>query len=147
MRTDVACDKLCDIAPLISDIAEKAKQDDELRKNLLNGVSSKKITDEIKFLSALVKKCKYEVLSILGVWYDKSTEEIAEQDFFTETIPMIKKLIEDADLKSFFTLSTSKETAAQTVEEKVVEESSPISENIAAETETLNAKLVQYSDI
>ena len=147
MRTDVACDKLCDIAPYISALAMKSKTNVELKEALLSGVKSNDTTEQIKFFAKLIKQSKYEVLSILGVWFEKSYEEIAAQDFFKETLPMLKQLWKDADVKSFFTSFTVTDTAEQTAEEKAVEELSLTSENTAVETEAEDVMSNRYVNI
>ncbi len=147
MRTDVACDKLCDIAPLISELALKSRKDLELHKMLVASVQSQDNLQQIKFFAQLIKQSKYEILSILGIWFDKTYEEIAAQDFMRETLPMLKELWKDADIKSFFTSFIPTEQAVQTEEVEAAEELSPTSEPIAVATEAENVTSNQYADI
>ena len=105
MRTDVAIDKLINIAPIIADARPKLQADEEFKK-LINGVrgDGAKVDNldfALKFLPVLLKNYRDEVYSILAIWCDKSKEDIANQPF-RETIEVIKDLLKDEDFKGFF---------------------------------------------
>lgn len=107
MRTDVAIDKLADIAPYVADLADIIREDEELKKKIIEFKDNNKKTDYIRFVPYIIKKCNKEIYSIISVIYEKPIDEIKKQDFVKETIPQIKKLWNNEDFRSFFTLFTS----------------------------------------
>ena len=137
MRTDVAVDKLCLIVPYLCDIADKANTDAELHKAIEEGRKStdKRMTTQLRFLAQVIGKCKDEVFEILSVVYDKTVDEVKEQDFMSTTIPQVIKLWNNPDIQAFFTKQSPKQTVEQTVEEEAEEELSTTSEPTLEETE------------
>lgn len=114
MRTEDAIDKLCDIAPIIADIGEKAKNDQEFKEFM---VSYNKAKDNrmfvLRVLPVLVKNYKEDMYSILSIWTEKSIDEIKEQSLGV-TIKEMKAIFEDEDIRAFFSLfSEPKKTAAE----------------------------------
>ena len=114
MRTDDAINKLCDIAPIIADIGEKAKNDQEFKDFL---ASYNKSRDNrmfvLRVLPILVKNYKEDMYSILSIWTEKPIEEIKEQSIGV-TIKELKAIFEDEDMRAFFSSSSEpKKTAAE----------------------------------
>lgn len=107
MRTDVAIDKLCEIAPALGDIAEGMKTDEEFKNFILKYRKDK--TDNISFLfrilPLLLKKFKSQIFEILSVIGEKNVEDIKAQPIGV-TINQLKELFKDEDFRSFFSLST-----------------------------------------
>lgn len=108
MRTDVAIDKLINIAPIIADARPKLQADEEFTTLLKSHLKSQKdgkgvdnLDFALKFLPVLLKNYRDEVYSILAIWCDKSKEDIANQPF-GETVKVIKDLMTDEDFKVFF---------------------------------------------
>lgn len=104
MRTDVAIDKLINIAPIIADARPKLQADEEfttLLKSQKYGKGVDNLDFALKFLPVLLKNYRDEVYSILAIWCDKTKEDIANQPF-RETIEVIKDLLKDEDFKGFF---------------------------------------------
>lgn len=124
MRTDVAIEKLCNVAPVVADLSEKLSKDTEFKNVFLSmlevkdGVFSlkKDISRAVfvaKLLPLLLKNYAAEAYEILSVWNEKSVEEIKAQPFAV-TVRQVKSLFEDEDIRSFFTSSTANE---ETLEE------------------------------
>lgn len=114
MRTEDAIDKLCDIAPIIADIGDKAKNDQEF-KDFMAGYSKAKDnrTFVLRVLPVLVKNYKEDMYSILSIWTEKSIDEIKEQSLGV-TIKELKAIFEDEDIRAFFSsFSEPKKTAAE----------------------------------
>lgn len=104
MRTDVAIDKLIDIAPVIYAVKEKLSNDDKfavfMRDFKANG-GGDNIDFTLKFIPHLLKVCKEEVYQILAIINDVSEDELKAQSII-KTINQIKDLIKDEDIRSFF---------------------------------------------
>lgn len=114
MRTDDAIDKLCDIAPIIADIGEKAKNDQEF-KEFMAGYNKAKDNRMfmLRVLPVLVKNYKEDMYSILSIWTEKPIDEIKEQSLGV-TIKEMKAIFEDEDIRAFFSsFSEPKKTAAE----------------------------------
>lgn len=142
MRTDIAIDKLCDIAPYVADIMDKMKEDDELRSNLLKFRSLNKTSDYLRYFPQVIKKCNTEIYNILAVVYEKTVEQVREQNFVTETIPQITELFKNEDLRTFFSSLMSSND-----KEKVTEDSSTTYENTAEQVQKVNLTYEPYSNI
>lgn len=124
MRTDVAIEKLCNVAPVVADLSEKLSKDTEFKNVFLSMLEvkdsvfclKKDISRAVfvaKLLPLLLKNYAVEAYEILSVWNEKSVEEIKAQPF-AETVRQIKALFADEDVRSFFTSSTaSAETSAE----------------------------------
>lgn len=114
MRTDVAIDKLCDIAPIIADIGEKAKNDQEFKDFMANYNKAKdNRMFVLRVLPVLVKNYKEDMYSILSIWTEKPIDEIKEQSLGV-TIKEMKAIFEDEDIRAFFSSSSEpKKTAAE----------------------------------
>lgn len=114
MRTDVAIDKLCNIAPVLDTLAVKISKDKEMKDFILQYKEEK--SNQVfllKIVPLLLKNYKNEMFEILAVWCDKTIDEIKSQSFGS-TISQIKKLIEDEDFRVFFQSSyTNKETVVE----------------------------------
>ena len=124
MRTDVAIEKLCNLAPIVADLSEKLSKDTEFKNVFLSmlevkdGVFSlkKDIPRAVfvaKLLPLLLKNYAKEAYEILSVWSEKSIDEVKAQPFAV-TVRQVKSLFEDEDIRSFFTSSTAnEETSAE----------------------------------
>lgn len=108
MRTDIAIDKLCDIAPIIGNVADGIKKDEDFKKFILEYKGDRKndLTFIFSILPLLVKKFKNEVFEILSIIEEKNIEEIKAQPF-GNTFSQLKDLFKDEDFKSFFSLFTA----------------------------------------
>lgn len=138
MRTDLAFDKICDITPIVCDIVDKTKTDEELRKVLFEGLKQPNATRsaQFRYLAQVLKKCRDEAFEILAIIYDKTVEEVKAQDFIAETIPQVVELWNNKEVqKLFFSSTPNNQTVDVTEEEKAEEELSPTSESTAEETE------------
>lgn len=114
MRTDVAIEKLCNVAPVVADLAEKLSKDTEFKSLVL--LTKENVNNTVfllKVLPLLLKNYAAEAYEILSIWNEKSVDEIKAQPF-SETIRQIKALFADEDIRSFFTSSpASGETSAE----------------------------------
>ena len=114
MRTEDAIDKLCDIAPIIADIGEKAKNDQEF-KDFMAGYNKSRDNRMfvLRVLPVLVKNYREDIYSILSIWTEKPIDEIKEQSLGV-TIKEMKAIFEDEDIRAFFSsFSEPKKTAAE----------------------------------
>lgn len=112
MRTDVAIDKLCNIAPIISEMTEKISSDEEFKtimKSFKETPSNKVLL--LKLFPILLKNYREEIFEMLAVWEDKNVDEIKAQPF-AETINQIKALWENKDFRSFFSSSKTNANVA-----------------------------------
>lgn len=114
MRTDDAIDKLCDIAPIIADISEKAQKDQEFKDFLANYNKSRdNRMFVLRVLPVLVKNYKEDMYGILSIWTEKPIEEIKKQSIGV-TIKELKAIFEDEDIRAFFSsFSEPKKTAEE----------------------------------
>lgn len=114
MRTDVAIEKLCNVAPVVADLAEKLSKDTEFKSLVL--LTKENVNNTVfllKVLPLLLKNYAAEAYEILSIWNEKSVDEIKAQPF-SETVRQIKALFADEDIRSFFTSSpASGETSAE----------------------------------
>lgn len=114
MRTDVAIEKLCNVAPVVADLAEKLSKDTEFKSLVLS--TKENVNNTVFLLKALpllLKNYAAEAYEILSIWNEKSVDEIKAQPF-AETVRQIKALFADEDIRSFFTSSpVSGETSAE----------------------------------
>lgn len=105
MRTDVAIEKLCNVAPVVADLAEKLSKDTEFKSLVLS--TKENVNNAVfllKVLPLLLKNYAAEAYEILSIWNEKSVDEIKAQPF-SETVRQIKALFADEDIRSFFTSS------------------------------------------
>ena len=112
MRTDFAVEKLCNIAPIISNIAEKIAKDTEFKAFMKEYNADK--TNRVfmlKIIPILLKNYREEAFEILAIWYEKSVEEIKEQAF-SKTSDEVKKIFLDEDFRSFFSSSGASDSVA-----------------------------------
>lgn len=102
MRTDIAVEKLCDITPIIADVASDLKNNEEIKNFILayKADTSNKIF-AVKIFPLLMKNYKKEIFEVLAVLNGVSVETVMQQDF-TKTLGAIKDLIADEDIRSFF---------------------------------------------
>ena len=105
MRTDVAIDKLCNIAPVLAELSEKLANDAEF-KMFMTEKSERTNRDFLfKVVPHLLKNYREETFNILAVWEDKTIDEVKSQSF-GKTITEIKAIFEDEDFRSFFSSSS-----------------------------------------
>lgn len=109
MRTDVAIDKLCNIAPVLAELSEKLANDAEF-KMFMTEKSERTNRDFLfKVVPHLLKNYREEAFNILSVWNDTTVEAIKEQSF-GKTITEIKAIFEDEDFRSFFSSSSASDS-------------------------------------
>lgn len=105
MRTDVAIDKLCNIAPVLAELSEKLANDAEF-KSFMSEKGERTNRDFLfKVVPHLLKNYREEAFSILAVWNDMTVDEIKEQPF-GKTVTEIKAIFTDDDFRSFFSSSS-----------------------------------------
>ena len=109
MKTDIAIDKLCNVAPVISSLSESLSHDDEFKSAMQGEKSNRTIL--FKILPLILKKYRAEVYEILSVWTEKNVEEIKEQPL-SLTVNEIKAIWADEDFRSFFSSSSASENVA-----------------------------------
>lgn len=106
MRTDVACEKLIEIVPIIEELRPKLKEDEKVKEL----IKSFKETGEenrdninflLKILPLLLGEYKEYTYSIIAIMSDKTVEDVKAQSF-SETINSIKNIISNGDLVRFF---------------------------------------------
>ena len=109
MRTDVAIDKLCNIAPVLAELSEKLSNDTEF-KMFMTEKSERTNRDFLfKVVPHLLKNYREEAFNILSVWNDKTVEEVKGQSF-GKTITEIKAIFEDEAFRSFFSSSSASDS-------------------------------------
>ena len=101
MRTDVAIDKLCNIAPVLSELSEKLAHDTEFKAFMSEKGDRTNRNFLFNVVPHLLKNYREEAFNILAVWNDTTVEAIKEQSF-GKTIAEIKAIFEDEDFRSFF---------------------------------------------
>lgn len=109
MKTDIAIDKLCNIAPVISSLSESLSHDEDY-KTFMQGEKSNR-TILFKILPLILKKYRTEAYEILSVWTEKTVEEIKEQPL-SVTVNEIKAIWADEDFRSFFSSSNASDSVA-----------------------------------
>lgn len=109
MKTDIAIDKLCNVAPVISSLSESLSHDDEFKSAMQGEKSNRTIL--FKILPLILKKYRAEVYEILSVWTEKNVEEIKEQPL-SLTVNEIKAIWADEDFRSFFSSSNASDSVA-----------------------------------
>lgn len=113
MRTDVAVEKLCEIAPILSEFSEKLAKDEEYKKlmsSIKDNTSNK--TFIFTILPFFLKNYKKEAFELLAIWSDKSVEDVKAQTI-GETVKQIKELFADEDFRAFFSSSDEKKTTSE----------------------------------
>lgn len=111
MRTDVAIDKLCNIAPVLAELSEKLANDTEF-KTFMNEKSEKTNRDFLfNVVPHLLKNYREEAFYILALWNDTTVEEIKEQPF-GKTVTDIKAIFNDEDFRGFFSSSSASDSVA-----------------------------------
>lgn len=111
MRTDVAIDKLCNIAPVLAELSEKLSNDTEFKAFM--GEKSEKTNRDFLFkvVPHLLKNYREEAFYILSLWNDTTVEAIKEQPF-GKTIAEIKAIFNDEDFRGFFSSSSASDSVA-----------------------------------
>ena len=114
MRTDIAIDKLCNVAPVIADMTEKLSKDEEFKAFMQNYKAEQSNRVFLfKVIPLLLKNYREDIFEILAIWSDKPVEIIKAQPF-SETVNEIKTIWADEDFRSFFSSSSvSANTAAE----------------------------------
>lgn len=111
MRTDVAIDKLCNIAPVLAELSEKLANDAEF-KTFMNEKSEKTNRDFLfKVVPHLLKNYREEAFYILALWNDTTVEALKAQPF-GKTVTDIKAIFTDEDFRSFFSSSSASDSVA-----------------------------------
>lgn len=114
MRTDIAIDKLCNVAPVIADMTEKLSKDEEFKAFMQNYKAEQSNRVFLfKVIPLLLKNYREDIFEILAVWSDKPVEAIKAQPF-AETVNEIQTIWADEDFRGFFSSSSvSANTAAE----------------------------------
>ena len=108
MTTDEGLDLFCEITPYINNIVT----DEELIAEIKNAIRAESttttaelITKGVEKVNKLVpivfKKRKIDIYSIVAAVTNKTTDEIAKQNFLV-TATQIKEIVKDRDLLDFF---------------------------------------------
>ena len=108
MSTDQAADFLCEITPMVANIAA----DDELLGELRKAIDPKKAANRAemlllgaekitKIMPILLKKRRSDVFNILGALNGVDADAIAHQNIFT-TMKQLKEIVKDKELLDFF---------------------------------------------
>lgn len=105
MRTDVAIDKLCNIAPVLSELSEKLAHDTEFKAFMSEKGDRTNRNFLFNVVPHLLKNYREEAFNILAVWNDKTVDTIKAQPF-SETVNEIKTIWADEDFRSFFSSSS-----------------------------------------
>lgn len=109
MRTEVAIDKLCNIAPILGDLTEKLARDEKF-KSFMSEKGERTNRDFLfKVVPHLLKDYREEAFYILALWNDTTVEAIKEQPF-GKTIAEIKAIFNDEDFRSFFSSSSASDS-------------------------------------
>lgn len=112
MRTDVAVEKLCNVAPVLADLTEKLSNDADF-KAFMNGKGEKTNRNFIfNVVPHLLKNYRDEAFEILAVWNDKTVDDVKAQPLGT-TIAEIKAIFSDEDFRSFFSSSNASGSVAE----------------------------------
>lgn len=109
MRTDVAIDKLCDIAPILSELSEKLAHDTEFKAFMSEKGDRTNRNFLFNVVPHLLKNYREEAFNILAVWNDTTVEAIKEQSF-GKTIAEVKAIFSDEDFRSFFSSSSASDS-------------------------------------
>lgn len=113
MTTDIAIEKLCALAPVIADAAQRLTKDKEFSAFMqkYNKQRSNKIF-ALNILPILLKNYREEIYKILAIWSDKTVDEVKAQNIST-TISEVKALINDEDVRAFFSSSSAKNSTSE----------------------------------
>ena len=106
MRTDVAIDKLCNIAPLLAELSDKLAADKEFKAMMNTRKNMNNREFIFKFLPYFINNYREEALNILAVWNEKTVDEVKAQGI-GETIAEVKTIFADKDFRSFFSSSSA----------------------------------------
>ena len=106
MRTDVAIDKLCNIAPVIADLSNKLANDEEFKAFMQEKKERSNSDFLFKFIPHLLKNYREDAFNILAIWNGKTVDAVKAQSFGT-TIAEIKAIFTDEDFRSFFSSSSA----------------------------------------
>lgn len=113
MTTDIAIEKLCALAPVIADAAQRLAKDKEFLAFMQK--YNKQRTNKIfalNILPILLKNYREEIYKILAIWSDKTVDEVKAQNIST-TISEVKALINDEDVRAFFSSSSAKNSTSE----------------------------------
>ena len=106
MRTDVAIEKLCEVAPVIADLTDKLSKDEEFKAFMQEKKERSNSDFLFRFIPHLLKNYREDVFNILAIWNGKTVDAVKEQSFGT-TIAEIKAIFTDEDFRSFFSSSSA----------------------------------------
>lgn len=106
MRTDVAIDKLCNIAPVIAELSEKLANDTEFKTFMTEKGERTNRDFLFKIVPHLLKNYREEAFYILALWNDTTVEAVKEQPF-GKTVAEIKAIFNDEDFRDFFSSSSA----------------------------------------
>lgn len=107
MTTEIAIEKLINLAPVIADLKPKIQENaevNEFMQKYKQNENKDNLDFMLAFLPVLYKYYKDEIFNILAIWEGVTVEEIKNQSF-AKTVASIKALVEDEDFKSFFTVA------------------------------------------
>lgn len=111
MKTDIAIEKLINIAPIIYEMRDKIKADADFIDAIKNmrGETVDNVGFVLKVVPMILKSYRAEMYDILAIVFDKDVEEIKEQNL-GKTINEIKELLSDEDFKGFFSAVLATDT-------------------------------------
>ena len=112
MRTDIAVEKVCSLAPIIAELSEKLSKDKEF-KDFMKSYNDEQ-TNRVfvfKVLPLLIKNYHEEAFEMLAIWYEKSVDEVKAQPF-SVTVEEVKKIFGDKDFRGFFSSSSASGSVA-----------------------------------
>lgn len=107
MTTEVVVEKLCNIAPIVADVVDNLKNEEQFI-NWIKDYSKARQSKVDSTISVLkitpffVRKCDKEFYEILAILNDKTVEEVKAQDF-SKTVEDVKSILSNEVLRSFFT--------------------------------------------
>lgn len=109
MTTEIVVGKLCNLAPIVADVVEKLKNEEQfigwLKDYSQAGKTKIDLTISVlKILPVLVAKCDKEFYEVLSIVNGKTVEEVKAQEF-TKTVEDVKSILSNEVLRSFFTSS------------------------------------------
>lgn len=109
MRTEVAIDKLCNIAPILGDLTEKLSRDEKFKAFMGEKGARNNREFLFKFLPHVFKNYREDVYALLAAWNEKGVEEVKAQSF-AKTIAEVKEILNDEDFRSFFSSSSASDS-------------------------------------
>lgn len=103
ISTDIGINKLAEVCPIIGDLVERLRADEEWQAAIIKA-RTEKTNDRVFTLKVvlphLLKNYKDLIYEVLAVFNEQSIDEIKEQDVFI-TVNKIKELLTDKSVMGF----------------------------------------------